>query len=827
MRAAHEEHLVVVAAGRGLRRRARLCLRRLHQEALRQSAGRRLGLAAALREAWRRLRTGHCDALDRREGLLRAEAHAHTSRAGAARRMLGGALVAWRDTARRSGGAVRRVARGGTWHDLRAVRHVLTAWAAAGCARRAARLGQSARLAAAVGQLEGTAMGRALRRWRQAAAGIDRQRRALALRRRRAGGHALRCWAVAARAHAQVGVAAAAVRRTRAAAALGRAWCRWLVASAQRRAAGTLRVQACAAARRREARRCTWHLCGWATQCRAAASARLDLKRAAAHAAVAAPRSALRAWALVLGRHSIRASPSHAPARLRAALERLRAAASRRTAAAAASAVGARASQQRACTMLRANALVAAGASMRREASEAHLRRSMSAAAVRVWARRALTAASAGGAARCGQRRRVQQALVAWRACSAVRLRLGTAATARAAAAARCALRLDLRRLQRSLCRTPPRSVTLDAALAAAARVGRRLLGSRACVRRWVAAARWRGAARRMQSYRAAAAAARALRAWRELCPSPHDQGRLTRLGRGAAARSHLWRRAAAGALVRLRSHAALHRQRAEARAAARELTSRRACREGFRRWVGAPRRRALGALGMADRQAVARLRLCAAWHDWRLLHLANTALRSACWCLVHFARAAALCAWRRVAARRRASSERLRAGAAHHGWHLVARHVSAWLAAAERLRLARRRLGRLEVAARGARARRRRAAALRGWAEAAAGVRSACGLHAVCRARARRGRLSIALRRWRRVASHRCGGLSAIIPPSSLVTSPVAPLVCRWRAFSRWRAAAKAGSSRLAASAHLCQRLGESRLPTSTLTLTLTLPWR
>jgi hypothetical protein len=822
VRTAHEEHLLAVAAGRGLRRRARLCLRRLHQDALRQSAGRRLGVAAVLRDAWRRLCTGQCVARDRREGLVRAVAHAHTSRDGAARRTLGAALVAWRDAARRSGGAARSVARGGAWCALRATRRVLTVWAEAGRARRAARLGQSARLTVAARQLESTAAGRALRRWCQAAVQGARQRRALALRRRRACGLALRCWAAAACAHAQVGAAAAAVRRTRAAATFGRAWCRWLGACAQRRVAGALLAQASAAARRREARRCAWHLCGWSTQARAAASARLDLQRAAAHAAVAAPRRALRAWALVLGRHGIRASPSHhAPGCLRVALERLRAAASHRAAAAAASAVGARTSQQRACTMLRANALVAADTSMRREASEAHLRRTISAAALRVWARRALAAASAGAAARDGQRRRVQQALVAWRACSAMRRRLGTIASARAAAAARCALRLDLRRLQRALCRTPPRSVTLDGALTAAAGVGRRLLGSRACVRRWAAAARWRGAARRVQSHRAAADAARALRTWRELCPLPHEQGRLTRLGRGAAARSHRWRRAAAGALVRLRSHAAPHRQRAEVCAAACELTSRRACREGWRRWVGARRRRALGALGLADRHAVARLRLCSAWHDWRVRHFANTALRSACWCLVHFARAAALCAWQRVAARRRGARDLLRAGAAHHAWHQMTRHVSAWLAAAERLRLARRRLGRLESTARGARARRRRAAALRGWSEAAAGARAERGLRAVCRARAARGLLSAALRRWSCAASHRCGGLSAI-SPSRMDTHPVAPLVCRWRAFSRWRAAAKAGSSRLALSAHLCQRLSESRLPTSTLTLTL-----
>ena len=827
MRTAHEEHLLAVAAGRGLRRRARLCLRRLHQDVLRQSAGRRLGVAATLRDAWRRLCTRHCDVRDCRGGLVRAEAHAHTSLAGAARRTLGAALVAWRDAASRSSGALRRVVRGGAWHNLRATRGVLTAWAAAGRAHRAARLGQSARLAVAARQLHSTAAGGALYRWRHAATRGTCQRRAQALGRRRAGGHALRCWAGIARAHAQVGVATAAVRRTRTAAAFGRAWCCWLEASAQRRAAGTLRAQASAAARRREARRCTLHLSSWSTQSRDAASARLDLQRAAAHAAVAAPRRALRAWALVLGRHSIRAPQLHAPVHLRAAFARLRAAAVHRAAAAAASAVGARTSQQRACTMLRVNALVAAGATARREAAEAQLRRSRGRAVLRVWAQRALAGAAVGATARYGQRRCVQQALVAWRACSGTRLRLGAAATARAAAAARCALRLDLGRLQRALCRTPPRSVTLDGALTAAARVGRRLLGSRACVRRWAAAAKWRGAARRVQSHRAAATTARALRAWRELCPSPHEQGRLTRLRLGAAAAaagSHHWRRAVGGALARLRSHAAQHRQHSEACATARQLISRRACNEAFRRWVGAPRQRALGALGSADREAVARLRLCSAWHDWRVLHFANTALRSACWCLVHFARAAALCTWQRVAARRRAASDLLREGAAHHVRHQVARHLSTWLAAAERLRLARRRLNRLETAARGARARRRRAAALQGWAEAAADARAETGLQAVCCARAARGRLSSALRRWSCIATHRCGGLSAISAASMASSYLVAPLACRWRAFSRWRAAAKVGSSRLAISAHLCQRLGESRQPTSTLTSTLTL---
>jgi len=84
------------------------------------------------------------------------------------------------------------------------------------------------------------------------------------------------------------------------------------------------------------------------------------------------------------------------------------------------------------------------------------------------------------------------------------------------------------------------------------------MLGSRACVRRWAAAAGWRGAARRVQSHRAAAAAARALHAWRERCPSTHDPTRLN--GLVAAAASTSAARAAAGALVRLHAHAARRR---------------------------------------------------------------------------------------------------------------------------------------------------------------------------------------------------------------------------------------------------------------------------
>ena len=132
--------------------------------------------------------------------------------------------------------------------------------------------------------------------------------------------------------------------------------------------------------------------------------------------------------------------------------------------------------------------------------------------------------------------------------------------------------------------------------------MGRLLLGSRACVRRWAAAARPRGAARRVQGLRAAAAAARALHAWRQLCPSTHDPKRRAVLMAAAASVSAA--RAAAGALVRLRAHAARRRHRSAACAAARELLSRRACRARLRAWAGAPRRRALGALGVADRQA-------------------------------------------------------------------------------------------------------------------------------------------------------------------------------------------------------------------------------
>ena len=175
MRTAHEEHLLATVDDRGrtsLRRRQRHCLRQLRQNARRQCVVRRLGVAATLRDAWRRLCTGYCDARDRRDGLLRAEAHAR------------------------------------------------------------------------VRQLQSTAAGHALRSWRQAAAWGARQRSAMALYRRRASGHALQFWAAAAAA----AVARAHARRTRAAAAVGRAWCRWLRASAQRRAAATLRAQASAAA---------------------------------------------------------------------------------------------------------------------------------------------------------------------------------------------------------------------------------------------------------------------------------------------------------------------------------------------------------------------------------------------------------------------------------------------------------------------------------------------------------------------------------------------------------------------------------------------------
>jgi len=52
--------------------------------------------------------------------------------------------------------------------------------------------------------------------------------------------------------------------------------------------------------------------------------------------------------------------------------------------------------------------------------------------------------------------------------------------------------------------------------------------------------------------------------------------------------------------------------------------------------------------------------------------------------CLEHCAKAAALCAWRRAAARRRAASGQLRAGAAHHARAQLARRATSWLCAAE-----------------------------------------------------------------------------------------------------------------------------------------------
>ena len=129
VRAAHEDQLLALAASRGLRQRARLCLRLLHDAALRRSAARRLGLAAALRGAWRRVRTWHSDACARRDGALRAGAHVRAARDGAARSALGAALAAWRGAARRGDDAARRVARGGAWHALRAARRGLAAWA--------------------------------------------------------------------------------------------------------------------------------------------------------------------------------------------------------------------------------------------------------------------------------------------------------------------------------------------------------------------------------------------------------------------------------------------------------------------------------------------------------------------------------------------------------------------------------------------------------------------------------------------------------------------------------------------------------------------------